>query len=103
MKGEHFVAFCNTSNGRECCGGVTGILVDQRRDENRTRAPHEKRVTIRLCRGDRFRADNPAGSTCSVLHNYWLPKNRGYLVRQQARNLVWRPPCRRGHDKLDGP
>src|SRR5262245_25963744 len=103
MKGEHFAALRNTSDGRECCGGVTGILVDQGRDENRTRAPHEKRVTIRLCRRDRFRADNPAGSTCSVLHDHRLPESGAHLVGDEPRNLVWRAPCRRRHDEFDGP
>src|SRR6516162_2945020 len=102
MKGEHFAALCNTSDGRECCGGVTGILVDQRRDENRTRAPHEKRVTIRLCRRDRFRTDNPAGSACPVLHNHRLPESGGHLVGDEPRNLVWRAPAGDGTTSLMG-
>ena len=59
-------------------------------------------MTIRLCRCDRFRADDTARSTCSVLYDHWLPESGGHLVGKEPRNLIWRAPCRRRHDKFDG-
>src|SRR5207245_4242687 len=102
MKGEHFAALCNASDGRECCGGVTGILVDQRRDKNRTRAPHEKRVTIWLCRCDRFRADIPPAPPVRFSTITGCP--RAAAILSEMSRAIWSggPPAGDGTTSLMG-
>src|SRR5262249_15891082 len=103
MERELCAALRHASEGREGWGGVTGILVEQRRDENGPRATHEKRVAVWLRRRDRFCADDPAGSAGSVLHDHRLPERGGHLVGDEPRDLVRGATRRRRHDKFDGP